>query len=170
METLGECTVKQAKSSGSCEWLLRQKHHIKKALVPSEVCFPVFLPNCPDSRWGGSVWFSFYAFVRWFYLTGAKRAWQAARGELQPCLLMGSSWLPCLAFLASFISTTSQSHTPILQNSFFWVTWVRFSTYFASACNFFLSFALLFLVCHPPTPTPTLAISQRVLSTESISH
>lgn len=101
-----------------------------------------------------------------FILTGAKQAWQAAGGEVQPCHAM--PWLPHLAFLVSFISTASQFHTPMSQNSFLWVTLVRFSTNFESAYH--SSYLLPCCLLSSATRTPTCAVSQRVLSIESISH
>lgn len=65
----------------------------------------------------------------------------------------GFSWLPCLVFLLPFISTISQFHTPVLQNSFFLNYIGQIFYLFCISLLFFLSFALLSLVCLPSTPT-----------------
>lgn len=127
---------------------------------------PVFLFSFPIALIQGEVVQFSSHFKLWFVYSNRGKAsltscwgWTAA----MPCHAM--PWLPHLAFLVSFISTTSQFHTPMSQNSFLWVTLVRFSTNFESAYH---SSSLL-PWCLLSSSTPC-AVSQRVLSIESISH
>lgn len=115
------------------------------------VCFP------PQLFWFKVRWFSSVLIVIFHLLILSnkdKANLTSCWGELQPGLFMGSSSLPCLAFQVFFISTTFQFHNPILQNSLFWVTLVRFSTYFASAyhvsCLLPCCLIACFLLSFPP--------------------